>query len=138
MKAFDKVNHSILMKKLQLLGIGNPLLSWLNEFLKNRKIQVSVQGFISHSRDMVSGVPQGSVLGPILFLIYINHLTADLTCKWSFFADDLKIFISSTADNYNINMELLQSHIDMIMNIAHSWGLNFASHMCSDQVFQAS
>ena len=91
-KAFDKVDHNILLQKLRAYGISGQLYSWIKTFLTNRTQTVVVDGYHSVPRPVISGVPQGSVLGPILFIIYINDLhTVVKNCKAGSFADDTKI-----------------------------------------------
>ena len=74
-KAFDTVNHSILLSKLLLYGIQQPYIDWFKSYLNKRKQRVYVNGNISDTLPILSGVPQGSILGPLLFLIYINNYT---------------------------------------------------------------
>ena len=77
-KAFDVVNHFLLLTKLRALGISETILTWIKHFLCGRKMQVLVSGSSSKPRDVLSGVPQGSVLGPVLFLIYVNLMIFSL------------------------------------------------------------
>ena len=91
-KAFDKVPHKRLLKKLWGYGIRGKVHSWIKEFLKNRSQKVVINGKCSFSAKVTSGIPQGSVLGPILFLIYINDLPEVITACMKLFADDAKLF----------------------------------------------
>ena len=94
-KAFDKVNHGLLLKKLKHYGIGGKLLDWIREFLVNRKQIVTVDGIHSEPADVLSGVPQGTVLGPLLFLLYINDLEKFVsTSAVASFADDTRLSAS--------------------------------------------
>ena len=94
-KAFDKVDHSILMEKLRILGIQGTLYVWIESFLRNRKQKVMVNGFLSDPVLVKSGVPQGSVLGPLLFLIMIYDIDCGLLDSFlSSFADDTRLGMS--------------------------------------------
>src|ERR1700733_1416209 len=114
-KAFDTVNHEILLKKLEYYGIRGMGLIWLENYLKNRSQYVLYNGSSSHILAINCGVPQGSILGPLLFLLYINdiHLTSSIL-QFIMFADDTNVFMS---DNLlptlirNMNEELAKVEI---------------------------
>ena len=94
-KAFDKVNHSILINKLHILGFESNILSWMSSYLTNRFQVVKIGTTYSKKFRVLSGVPQGSHRGPILFLIFINDLPTVINhSACLLFADDLKIFRS--------------------------------------------
>ena len=99
-KAFDTVNHSILLEKLHIYGIRGPALSWITSHLSNRCHYVVYNGSESERKYINCGVPQGSILGPLLFLIYINYLPAvsKLFMHMSF-AGDTNLFCTS----HNVN-----------------------------------
>jgi len=87
-KAFDTVNHEILFKKMHKIGIRNVELKWFQNYLSNRKKFVFFNGMSSSLLEILLGVPQGSILGPILFLIYINDLPSASLLRSLLFADD--------------------------------------------------
>ena len=91
-KAFDKVDHGVLLRKVQGMGVGGKLLKWIWEFLTHRKQAVVVNGARSRVSDVVSGVPQGTVLGPILFLIHVTDIDAEVEhAQVASFADDTRL-----------------------------------------------
>ncbi|CAB3994070.1 Hypothetical predicted protein [Paramuricea clavata] len=92
-KAFDRVNHEILIEKLRHLGFKTNLLRWFKSYLYHRRQQVTVLGATSPTLPVTSGVPQGSILGPVLFLLYVNDLPDKISSSSiAAFADDTKIF----------------------------------------------
>lgn len=91
-KAFDKVSHTILISKLESYGILDPLLSWIKSYLSGRTSIVRFGGGVSDPFIVKSGVPQGSLLGPYLFNLFINDISRVIECKFLLFADDIKLF----------------------------------------------
>ena len=126
-KAFDKVPHKRLIYKLRKHGISGPVLLWIEEWLKNRKQRVILNGTKSTWKDVLSGVPQGSVLGPLLFLIYINDLGVGIKSKISLFADDTKL--ASCVREIDGNFRV-QSDLDILIAWAHKWQMDFNLTKC--------
>ena len=91
-KAFDLVSHELLIYKMSKYGIEGQILEWVKNWLHERTQKVVIRGTASDSFKVTSGVPQGSVLGPILFLIFINDLPTQVISPISLFADDSKVF----------------------------------------------
>ena len=98
-KAFDKVPHKKLLYKLKQIGIKGKLLNWIGNWLSDRTHKVKYKGMVSDAVKVKSGVPQGSVLGPILFLIYINDLEDNIKGQTFKFADDTKLVGSVDVEN---------------------------------------
>jgi hypothetical protein len=98
-KTFNKVSHSLLLVKLEHSGIRGSLLKWISAFLSNRKFYAKIGSLSSAVQDVVSGVPQGSVLGPPMFLVYISDLTLQLRSRHALFADDCKIYATTANAN---------------------------------------
>ena len=126
-KAFDKVPHKRLMAKIRSLGIIDEAADWIENWLSNRKQQVVINGTSSGWEEVTSGVPQGSVLGPLLFIIYINDLDLGLVSKISKFADDTKLGIK--ADEINA-VKQLQDDLNKIGEWSVKWQMPFNIDKC--------
>ena len=111
-KAFDKVPHQRLLLKLKAHGIGDSITDWIEQWLTDRRQRVVVDGEVSNWKSVLSGVPQGSVFGPILFLIYINDLDDSITSNVLKFADDTKLFRKVNTDG---DKQHLQNDLDRLV-----------------------
>lgn len=127
-KAFDKVPYKRLFRKLGAHGIGGNILQWIESWLSGRRQKVGVDGAYSNWRDVVSGVPQGSVLGPVLFIIFINDLDSDVISKLGKFADDTKLGrgISDQDD-----IEIMRNDLDKIFQWSVDWQMSFNTDKCT-------
>jgi hypothetical protein len=127
-KAFDKVPYVRLLNKLKSHGILGSTLTWITEWLNDRRQRVSVNKHFSGWSEVSSGVPQGSVLGPVLFLIYINDLDLDLVSKLGKFADDSKLCKNISTDR---DAETLQHDLDNLHKWSQNWLMQFNVDKCS-------
>ena len=118
-KAFDKVLHRSLIFKLQSAGINGNLLQWFQDYLSDRYQKVIIPGGSSDLCALRAGVPQGSVLGPLLFLIYINDIVNDIESDINLFADNTSLI--KIVENHIVTSEVLQSNIDKIQLWADKW-----------------
>ena len=126
-KAFDTVPHRRLLKKLESYGINGNVLRWVKAFLSNRVQQVAVQGEVSNWLDVQSGIPQGSVLGPLLFVLYINDLPDQVHSPVYLFADDTKIFRTIKNDD---DENILQQDLQKLHDWSNKWLLKFHPDKC--------
>ena len=92
-KAFDRVWHKSLLYKLAAMGISDYLLRWFTSYLLGRRQRVVIDGTVSDRVSILAGVPQGSILGPLLFLVYINDIVRNINSSISLFADDISLYI---------------------------------------------
>ena len=119
-KAFDTVDHAILLSKLSHYGIRGSALQWFQSYLSNRKQYVTYNGVSSPVNDITCGVPQGSILGPLLFLLYINDLRHVCSSTTSIlFADDINLFKSGNDLNKmqdELNSELSKISLRLKVN----------------------
>ena len=114
-KAFDTVNHEILIKKLDLYGIRGVCRDWFESYLQNRSQYVEVNGIKSDLKHIQMGVPQGSILGPILFIIYINDIYKSTSMNILSYADDTTVYISGN------NIQSLVDTINKELAKIHTW-----------------
>ena len=126
-KAFDKVPHQRLILKLKSHGMGNSIINWIEQWLTDRRQRVVIDGEVSSWKSVLSGVPQGSVLGPILFLVYINDLEEGVTGKILKFADDTKLFTKTKEIGDKQN---LQDDIDKLVKWSEKWQMLFNFGKC--------
>ena len=126
-KAFDTVPHRRLLGKLESYGVQGEILEWINSFLKDREQQVVVNGSKSGIAPVINGIPQGTVLGPVLFVVYINDLLDELSSDGLMFADDTKIFrqIKSRDDAV-----ALQEDLKKLEEWSETWLLKFNADKC--------
>ena len=126
-KAFDSVPHKRLLEKCRGIGLSDQCIVWLSDFLKERWQKVKVGSCLSSAKEVRSGVPQGSVVGPVLFVIFINDLPDGIKGKITMFADDVKLFriIRSIHD-----CQELQSDLDKLYDWSVKWQLHFNPKKC--------
>ena len=127
-KAFDKVPHARLGYKIEHYGIKGSLLNWIKNFLNNRHQAVTINASTSKTLPVSSGIPQGSVLGPLLFVIYINDLPQEVESQIKIFADDTKIFRTLEA---NTDSTTLQQDLYKILEWSNKWLLPFNTDKCT-------
>ena len=123
-KAFDKVDHKKLVQKLSNIGVSQQIVTWVEDFLRNRTQAVVVDGHSSSPCPVTSGVPQGSVVGPILFLIYINDLPNAVKSNVRLFADDTVIY------NTVNNKQQLQQDLTALEEWETAWRMEFNPIKC--------
>ena len=126
-KAFDSVPHERLLLKADYYGIRDKTNTWLRSFLTGRSQRVVINGSASSWSSVVSGVPQGTVLGPILFLMFINDLPTNTTSGIKLFADDCVLYrpIISVSDHF-----ALQRDLDQLEKWAYTWQMKFTPTKC--------
>ena len=128
-KAFDRVPHEKLFYKLEMLGLRNPLLAWIKDYLTNTRHRVIIEGTASGWKRVTSGVPQGSVIGLILFLVYVNDIAENLSADTSLplYADDAKCsrVINDLNDSYTLQNDLTALH-----DWSKLWEMHFNLRKC--------
>ena len=128
-KAFDKVHHSSLLLKLDHYGVRNNLLCWIQDFLNDRTQKVVLEGKESNSKPVLSGVPQGTVLGPLLFLVYINDMSEKLSplTKVKLFADDSLLYRRIYGKK---DADILQKDLTTLTEWEIKWKMSFHPQKC--------
>ena len=127
-KAFDTPPHELLKSKLFSYGIGGTTLNWINAFLCFRQQRVVVNGIKSDWAPVVSGVPQGTVLGPLLFSLYMNDISVDIESEIRLFADDCVCYREIKNEEDTLK---LQRDIDRLGSWARKWGMRFQPVKCN-------
>ena len=127
-KAFDKVAHNRLIRKLKDIGISGNVNDWIGKFLADRKQSVVCEGEMSEWCSVTSGVPQGSVIGPILFLIYINDISENIQSNVRLFADDTILYLTITNSE---DCKTLQDDLDRLANWEERWQMRFHPQKCN-------
>lgn len=131
-KAFDTVDHNLLLTKLRNYGISGQVLKWLGSYLVNRKVQVSFNGSNSIEFTPTSGVPQGSVLGPLLYVLFTNDLPDCVGCRILMYADDIKLYgvVGRQED-----CRALQANVDAFVSWCETNRLTINVEKCASVVF---
>ena len=123
------VHHTSSLLKLDHYGVRNNLNSWIRDFLNNREQRVALEGKVSLPKPVLSGVPQGTVLGPLLFLVYINDITDNISpgTKLKLFADDSLLY--RKINNVN-DTTILQKDLDSLTAWETDWKMSFHPQKC--------
>ena len=127
-KAFDKVPHKRLVRKLEAAGIGGNILNWIKGWLAERRQKVGIRGKYSNWISIISGVPQGSVLGPLLFVLFINDIDIGTLSKISKFADDTKICRKVESE---VDADILRKDLAKVYQWSLDWQMTFNLDKCS-------
>ena len=127
-KAFDSVAHNRLLIKLHHAGFRGPLLNWIRSFLTRRRQRVLLRNGVSQWAAVKSGVPQGSILGPVFFLLFVNDLPDSVLNSVKLFADDTKLYGHAENTTKCLN---IQQDLNKLSAWANNWLLNFNSNKCT-------
>ena len=133
--AFDKVWHNGLIAKLSQIGVKEIFLETISSYLANRKQVVVVDGVKYDTREVLAGVPQGSRLGPLLFIIYMNDILSEIESDLLIFADDTSLMASGTDPNETVNQ--LNRDLLRISQWADKWKVTFNAKKSKDMNFSS-
>jgi len=131
-QAFNKVSHSRLLRKLEHSGIRNSTLSWITDFLQGRTQDVVLDGQTSSESPVTSGVPQGTVTGPLLFLVYINDLPSRVRSTVRMFTDDCLLYQEIHSMN---DTKIFQDDLDSLQAWERDWLMEFNPSKCEAITF---
>jgi len=133
-KAFDKVLYRRLISNLHSYQVNKEIILWIESFLIGRKQRVKIDEVMSEWSDVLSGIPQGSILGPVLFIIYINDLIESCgnDAKIYLFADDARLYNHIKCI---VDAEILQSKNDKFTDWAHRWLVKLSTKKCKSMTF---
>ena len=122
-KAFDRVWHKGLIHKLQGIGLSGEILDWFHDYLTSRQQRVVLNGKASAYKTVPAGVPQGSILGPLVLLVYINDIVNEIDCNVRLFADDTWLYI--IVENPIVAANILNDNLEKVHTWANSWLVDF-------------
>ena len=128
-KAFDTVPHKRLLYKVRKYGFGDIYINWIKDFLTNRKQRVHIRGQFSEPTEVLSGVPQGSVLGPLLFILFVNDIPDTVNAKVKMYADDTKVYERQT------EADSLQRDLERLEEWSRKWLMKFNELKCKVMYF---
>ena len=114
-KAFDTVNHTILLGKLRAVGLAESSIKWFDSYVTGRNQVVDIDGVHSEPREVTCGVPQGSILGPLLFLVYVNDMVSAVNCKLLLYADDSALMVSHR------DVKFIQERLGLELEAVNDW-----------------
>ena len=132
-KAFDRVWHKGLLYNLSSVGISGSLLQWFTDYLNNRQQRVVLPGTASNWTSLKAGVPQGSILGPLLFLVYINDIVENIHSSIRLFADDTSLYV--IVDDPIVAANQLNNDLHIIHLWAKKWLVSFNPAKSESMIF---
>jgi len=124
-RAFDRIWHKGLIHKLKNLGLATNLVSWFQSYLSDRKIKVVLDGQSSDLHNISAGVPQGSILGPLLFLVYINDITTNIEANISLYADDTCLYVEICEEDHAEKEDMLNRDLERLNKWSEKWYMHF-------------
>jgi len=120
-KAFDTLDHTILLKKMKSFGFSDKTIDWFKNYLSNRKQYVVLDNTSSSFMSIKTGVPQGSILGPLLFLLYVNDLSSSTQAKIISYADDTCLLTPISLNNSNLSIETQTNSVNKKLDNLYNW-----------------